>query len=50
MGPEPKNGAGLGLHICKKILKQHNATIDFKSELGVGTTFFVTLPAQISLT
>ena len=32
-------GTGLGLHITKRILDKHNATIDFKSEVGMGTTF-----------
>jgi len=39
-----KGGAGLGLYICKQILRQHNATIDYESELGAGTTFRVDFP------
>jgi signal transduction histidine kinase len=34
-------GTGLGLNITKQIVQRHNATIDYVSELGVGSTFFV---------
>lgn len=34
-------GTGLGLNISKQIVERHHATIDYVSELGVGTTFFV---------
>ncbi|MBB5722265.1 signal transduction histidine kinase [Loktanella ponticola] len=37
-----QRGTGLGMYICQNILKQHNATIDYESEVGVGTTFVVT--------
>jgi signal transduction histidine kinase len=37
-------GSGLGLDIVKKIVEKHQGRIDFKSEIGVGTTFFVYLP------
>jgi signal transduction histidine kinase len=32
------------MHICKQILTQHNATIDYESELGVGTVFVIRFP------
>lgn len=35
-------GTGLGLSICKKIADAHNATINVKSKLSVGSTFTVT--------
>jgi PAS domain S-box-containing protein len=37
-------GTGLGLTICRTIIREHNGTIDFSSEPGRGTTFFIRLP------
>lgn len=37
-------GSGLGLDITRKIIDKHRGRIEFVSELGVGTTFFVYLP------
>ena len=39
-------GSGLGLDIVAKIVKKHNGTIGFESEIGVGTTFTVSLPVS----
>ena len=40
-------GEGMGLSICKKIVERHGGKISAKSELGKGSSFFVTLPAKI---
>jgi signal transduction histidine kinase len=36
-----QSGMGLGLTSTKNILNSHNAQVEVKSELGVGTTFFI---------
>ena len=39
-------GTGIGLMITKKIIDDHNGVIEFESEKGVGTTFFIKLPQK----
>ena len=36
-----KHGTGLGLSVCKKLLNEFGAEIDFKSTFGQGTKFFI---------
>lgn len=44
---EPGRGTGHGLSICHTIVtRKHGGTLNFRSELGVGTSFIVTLPIK----
>lgn len=38
------SGTGLGLAITKKIIEAHHGNIQFETETGKGTTFFVRIP------
>jgi signal transduction histidine kinase len=40
------NGTGLGLSVVERIIFDHKGQIWFESEPGVGTTFFIDLPAE----
>ncbi|HEX8998961.1 MAG TPA: ATP-binding protein [Blastocatellia bacterium] len=41
-----ETGIGLGLPLTKKIIEEHGGQIRVESEVGLGTTFIVTLPRQ----
>jgi len=41
-----KLGHGIGLSICKKIIDNHNGSIEVESKLNQGTTFRVKLPCH----
>jgi two-component system NtrC family sensor kinase len=43
---ESGHGVGLGLAISRGIVERHSGHIEVASELGRGTTFTITLPAQ----
>jgi light-regulated signal transduction histidine kinase (bacteriophytochrome) len=38
------SGTGIGLAVCKKIIERHGGTITADAEVGLGATFFITLP------
>jgi signal transduction histidine kinase len=39
-----KGGTGLGLSIFKGIVKEHKGRIDYRSQAGFGTEFYIELP------
>lgn len=41
---KPK-GTGLGLHLCYRIIDAHGGHVQAESQVGVGTTFHIRLPA-----
>jgi len=45
--PPQLRGTGLGLTICKKLIKQMNGKISIQSKSGIGTIVQFTLPIQI---
>ncbi len=42
-------GAGLGLAITRRLIEAHGGTIKAESQLGVGTTMVVRLPARLAI-
>jgi signal transduction histidine kinase len=45
-GGSEYTGLGLGLYICAEIIKKHDGTIGADSEIGLGSTFWFTLPVS----
>ena len=41
-------GTGIGLSICKQIVKLHGGEIDCESEVGVGSVFSYTIPFEVA--
>lgn len=44
-----QNTKGLGLAICRELLRQMDGTLDINSEEGSGTTVYMTIPCQASV-
>ena len=42
-----EKGVGLGMAITHRIIEDHKGTIDVQSQVGLGTTFTVHLPANL---
>ncbi|MDX9848048.1 MAG: tetratricopeptide repeat protein [Tenuifilaceae bacterium] len=43
---EPGFGTGLGLTVAENIVKEHDGSLKFRSQIGKGTTVFVYLPLK----
>jgi signal transduction histidine kinase len=48
-GERTVTGTGLGLYICKQIIKAHHGKIWVESVLDKGTTFFIELPVDTAM-
>ena len=42
-----KNGTGLGLPICKALTEQLGGNFEINSELGRGTTVWISIPCKV---
>ncbi len=49
-GTESEKGIGLGLFLCRELIHRLNGRIRVESELGIGSTFYLTLPTHALMT
>ena len=49
IGTHGEKGTGLGLLLCKELVEKNHGKINIESEIGVGTTFTITLPKANNL-
>jgi signal transduction histidine kinase len=47
-GTKNEKGIGLGLSLCKEFTELQNGSLRFESELGVGTTFYISIPNSLN--
>lgn len=48
-GTSEEKGSGLGLMLCKEFIERNKGTIEVSSQVGVGSTFTITLPIAEAL-
>lgn len=48
VGTAGEESYGLGLSICQKIVREHDGSLWFESEVGKGSVFFMELPGRVS--
>jgi signal transduction histidine kinase len=45
-GTQNEKGTGLGLILCKEFIEKNNGEIWVESEVGIGTTFYFSIPIK----
>ena len=43
-----RSGTGLDMPIVKELVEQMNGTIEVQSELGKGTSFYISIPCEMA--
>ena len=46
---KPVSGSGIGLALTRRLIQLHNGEIWFESEINKGTTFFFTIPKNLTI-